>query len=380
MPAQARVWHIPPETTQTSPAEAVVAALQASGFFDRLTSDDDVAIKVHMSERGNVRGIRPLWARRLADAVQEAGASPFITDTTTLYKHGRSTALEYLETAARHGFTSETMGCPVIIADGFHNSGTYVELADAEFRRVHVAQAIHEAEAMISLAHCTFHSVFPIAGTIKNLGMGCTTKEAKMAMHQHEAAPGYNPERCVGCWVCLRICPGDAFSVGDGVAQFSAGKCLGCGDCIGNCKGGALHVKWDADQSKTQTWTLDAARAVLSTFDEGKVAHVGLGVDITRECDCGVTGLPAACDTGFFVSLDPLALDVAMWDALHEAPIYPGGPLDRLPEGSESAARRDLGGDRATPLWPHVGTRRFWGEIAPASGLGSLDYCLCPVP
>jgi len=373
MAEKSTVWWASPDTDGGSPLQKLTKMIQRTGFLHNLAPGDDVAIKLHMSEVGNVRGLRPLWARSVADQVKQVAAQPFVTDTTTLYRHGRSTALGYLQTAAAHGFTAESMGCPVIIADGFHNSGTYIEGHTEHFQRVPVAQAIFDARAMVALAHCTFHPGFPLAGAIKNIGMGCTTKEAKIAMHQHESAPGYNAERCVGCWICIGLCPGGAFTKGEGAVVFEESKCVGCGDCIGHCRGGALQPKWDADNSKTQQWTCDAAKAALATFGAGKVLHAGIGMEITQVCDCGATGIPAVCDTGVFVSFDPVALDRAMWDKLHEVALYPGGALDRI-ANSDEAAQFDLAHDRATPLWRHVGTQRFWEEIVPQSGLGNAEY------
>jgi uncharacterized Fe-S center protein len=100
-------------------------------------------------------------------------------------------------------------------------------------------------------------------------------------------------------------------------------------------------------------------RAVISSFAEGKVTHLGLDTNITRECDC---------------SNDPFALDRAMWDWMHEAPLYPGGPLDRIARDAPQAMEVDLDTDRAAAMWKHVGSRSFWEEIAPASRLGSLEY------
>jgi uncharacterized Fe-S center protein len=47
---------------------------------------------------------------------------PFVTDTTTMPYHpwiSRTLAMDHLETANMNGFNQGTMGCPVIIADGW---------------------------------------------------------------------------------------------------------------------------------------------------------------------------------------------------------------------------------------------------------------------
>ncbi len=360
-----------------SPLHEFVRLVQASGFLEGLHRSDVVAIKLHMGEHGNVRYLRPVWARVLADLVREAGARPFVTDTTSLYKHRRATVHDYLETAAMHGYTPQSMGCPVIIADGFRSAGTAVRVEDAEFQEIPVAQAIYDADALISLAHPTFHAAFPLAGTLKNLGMGATTKAAKIRMHTQMGGPKYRPERCLACWTCIRLCPGNAFRVADDRKRvaFAEDQCVGCGDCVANCPSGALALPWDADTAALQRWTLEAARAVLSTFDKGRVLHLAVGTDFTFGCDCGPAALPIIVDLGLFCSHDPVALDKACWDKAHEAALYPGGRLDRL-AASAAGASLDLSADRVSPIWGAVDPDRFWGEIVPAAQLGSLEYRL----
>jgi len=152
-----------------SPWEKFRAIVHRTGFLDRMDDGDNVAIKVHMSELGNIRGIRPLWVRYVADIIREAGGQPFVTDTTTLYRRGRVTLQKYLDTAARHGFSPQTMGCPVIIADGFGNAGTYVTQDAKRYKRVPVAQAIYEADALVNLAHPTLHPSFLQCGQVHRL-------------------------------------------------------------------------------------------------------------------------------------------------------------------------------------------------------------------
>lgn len=362
-----------------SPWEKFRAIVHRTGFLDRMDDGDNVAIKVHMSELGNIRGIRPMWVRYVADMIREAGGQPFVTDTTTLYRRGRVTLQKYLDTAARHGFSPQTMGCPVIIADGFGNAGTYVTQDAKRYKRVPVAQAIYEADALVNLAHPTLHPSFPIAAAIKNIGMGCTTKEAKIRMHAQMAAPKYNADRCIGCWVCVNLCPGGAFEPAGKVVRFNEDDCIGCGECIAVCRGGALNPRWDADSGETQLWTIEATRATLSTFADGKVVHLAIGTDFTAGCDCGENSLPIVTDLGLFGSNDPAALDRACWDRLHEVDLYPGGLLDQIAKDPEKSAGLDLSSDRASAIYEAVEPERFWTELLPESGLGTGEYRLEPV-
>lgn len=51
-------------------------------------------------------------------------------------------------------------------------------------------------------------------------------------------------EKCVGCGMCLVVCPHQVFSVDDGHARIEdRDACMECGACALNCPGDALSVK-----------------------------------------------------------------------------------------------------------------------------------------
>src|SRR5512137_542539 len=96
--------------------------LEFSGWLDHLKPGDIVAVKTHMGESYNVGYLRPIIVRTLVEALKERGCRPFVTDTTTMPYHpwiSRTLAIDHLETANRNGFNQASMGCPVIIADGW---------------------------------------------------------------------------------------------------------------------------------------------------------------------------------------------------------------------------------------------------------------------
>ena len=106
--------------TSSIPAKAQ-QLFDHAGLADCFESGDSVAIKCHMGEWYNSGYLRPILVRAVVDKVKEHGGIPFVTDTTTapysLYG-SRSQAQFHLETAAANGYTRESIGCPIIIADG----------------------------------------------------------------------------------------------------------------------------------------------------------------------------------------------------------------------------------------------------------------------
>jgi hypothetical protein len=105
--------------------------------FDRLVDKADglrilqknspSAIKVHVGEHGNINYVSPRYVQRLAELVQRAGGTFFLTDTTTLYAGRRFRADLHIDLAREHGFDF----APMIIADGLYGDD-YVEVNGAK--------------------------------------------------------------------------------------------------------------------------------------------------------------------------------------------------------------------------------------------------------
>jgi uncharacterized Fe-S center protein len=63
------------------------------------------------------------------------------------------------------------------------------------------------------LSHFKGHDLAGIGGALKNLGMGCSAREGKLAQHS-SVSPKVATERCVACGDCLRWCAASAFDLG----------------------------------------------------------------------------------------------------------------------------------------------------------------------
>jgi two-component system NtrC family sensor kinase len=53
------------------------------------------------------------------------------------------------------------------------------------------------------------------------------------------------PEKCKGCYACIRNCPVKAIRVKEGIASVMEERCLGCGACINICAVGAKQARSD---------------------------------------------------------------------------------------------------------------------------------------
>jgi len=341
------------------------------GFMNLLSEviskGDRVAVKLHMGELGNPHYLRPALVRRVVDLVKELGGKPFVTDTTTLYPLGRFTEKAYLETAAHNGFTQETMGAPVVIADGSTYEAVDEKPANlvsgCSLREVEVAGAIAEADCMVALTHFKGHLLTGFGGALKNVGMGCVTKKSKSDQHVVNR-PILDESLCTGCGKCVQSCVYGALKMKGGKPTMDLEKCVSCNMCRITCPNEAWKLP-EGSKEKLQVYVAHAASAVSRAL-EGRVVYVNFIQDITALCDCRPSGSPrVAEDIGVAASLDPVAVDKASMDLVDSSEL--------LGEFRKFAGLRDVLGNL------HGVDSTVQLKTAEKVGLGSTDYTLIEV-
>ncbi|HDS46350.1 MAG TPA: DUF362 domain-containing protein [Methanomicrobia archaeon] len=292
---------------------------QIRDLFERVSELETgalVAVKLHMGELINYRFIRPPFVRELVAAIRAAGATPFLTDTTTLYTRDRHNAVDYLNTARQNGFNFATVGAPVIIADGLTGeSGVLIGTGGKLVKEIEVGQAIYEADYLVTVTHCTGHPSTGYAGALKNLGMGCCTKNGKRAVHRF-SIPEFDETKCEQCPRCIEACPYSFIQMDDDPVIDPQG-CVGCARCIKACPTGAMHRPhgW---YEQYMTALIEAANAIQKHF-ANNICFINFLTDVTTTCDCIVQQRPFIPDLGALASRDVVSIEQASFELIQAA-------------------------------------------------------------
>ena len=293
--------------------------LQESRLLDFINKDDNVAVKLHFGEEGNTGYVKPEFVRVACEIIKEKQASCFLTDTNTLYRGKRTNAQEHLELALEHGFNRGDCLAEVVIADDSKKENIVEVAIRQKFIKVaKIVKVFLEVDALLGIAHFKGHIMTGFGGALKNIGMGCASREGKLSQHS-DIAPYVIVERCTACKECITSCPMGTIFIKEDAAYIDPEKCIGCAACIAACQQNAVDVNWEAGGSNIQEKMIEYALAVLEQ-KVNKVGFVNFCMDITKECDCLSKDDPrVAPDVGILASFDPVSIDKASLDLVNIA-------------------------------------------------------------
>jgi uncharacterized Fe-S center protein len=262
------------------------------------------------------------------EKIKSLGGDPMVVDTTTLpYSPfpSRTTALDYLKSVARNGFTHAALDCPVVIGDGY--IGTDDVLIDLPegfiLKEQYIGTAFALADSMIALTHFKGHPLGTYGGALKNIGVGCASKRGKLNLHLggHPrygfATRHWMPERCAkedcpSYQICLNLCPTGSIEHTKNTVKFHRDKCIGCLACLGVVTMCGVGFLPDDYFDATAAAITDSAFAAVKAVGEGKVGYINMALDISPWCDCiNYSDRPIVPNLGLFASWDPVAIDSA---------------------------------------------------------------------
>ena len=335
---------------------------QAAGLDKSIKRNDLVAIKLHWGEVGNLAFLAPPLVRSVVDMVKACGGKPFLTDSNTLYRGGRRNAVDNILTAFQNGFTRDTVGAPIVVADGLKGLDyVKVEGKGSHFETLKISSAVYHADALIVLSHFKGHLLMGFGGAIKNLGMGCASPAGKQAMHS-DLRPRVKRSRCIGCGTCVKHCPSGAVHLGkDRKAVIRQARCIGCGECTAVCPSDAIPIRWKTDEVAVQEKTAEYALGALKG-KTGKCGFLNFLTNISPDCDCfSWNDASIVPDVGILASKDPVAIDQASVTLVNRAP---GIPKSKLKDLSAKDKIREVTGVNWEPALAYaekigLGTRKI---------------------
>jgi uncharacterized Fe-S center protein len=350
--------------------QKLLDALEIKRIIRRKKKRPLVGVKLHFGEKGNTAFIRPIYVRQVVDKIWNLGGRPFLTDANTVYVGTRSESVSHLTTAIENGFAYAVVRAPLVIADGLTGKAEVeVEINREQFKTVYLAEAIVEAEALVTLSHFKLHELSGFGGALKNLGMGCASRKGKLAQHSN-ISPKVTEKKCTGCGDCVAHCAQEAIGINPETekAVIDPAKCVGCAECILVCPYGNIQIQWNESIPVFLKKMMEYASGVLKTKQHRSV-FVNFITQVSPACDCyGHNDLPIVGDIGILASRDPVALDQACVDLVIESPGIAGSALKDLSPGC----------DKFKAIYPEVD----WPiqlEYAAQLGLGAREYELVKV-
>jgi len=302
----------------SDPIEKVAGGLKnlfLQAKLDQIIEPLDItALKVHFGEEGNSSYLAAKYIKPIVEKLQELKAKPFVSDSNVLYKSRRDNAIDHLSLANEHGFSYETLGAPVIISDGIvGRNEREIEINAPINKTISLASDYVDASSIIVISHVTGHIATGFGATIKNMGMGMSSRKGKLNQHS-VSKPQITSSTCTACGLCQQWCPEDAIVLDKESAQIEEVKCIGCGECLAICRQSAVSFRWDNTTDDLQKQIAEHALGI-ATQKKDKIGYFTFLINMTKDCDClKQRPLFIIEDIGVLAGKDPVAIDQAVLD------------------------------------------------------------------
>ena len=340
--------------------------LEMAGLSEIVRAGELTAIKIHFGEKGGHAYVRPVFIRKIVEQVKLQGGKPFLTDSNTLYPGQRKEAVSALTCGIENGFAYAVVGAPLIMSDGLRGSSARRVPVNGELlKSADIGLEILEADVLLAVSHFKCHELTGFGGAIKNLAMGCSSRQGKLEQHS-TVAPQVEGSLCTLCGDCLKACAHDAIHLNATSAAISADKCTGCSRCITICNEKAIQIQWNEQADQVMRKMAEYALGATSG-KTGKQLYINFITQVSPSCDCyGHSDAAIVPDIGILASSDPVALDQASADLVNQAQ---GLPNTALTSGHAP------GGDKFRGVHPKIDWETTL-EHAEKVGLGRREYKL----
>lgn len=320
-----------------------------------------IAVKTHFGSEGAHRIVRPIFLRKVVNALKSIGAKPFVTDTV------RIKGLDYLDVANDNGINHLSVGAPVVLADGLYGNDNIMLKGINILSEIAVASVIYDVPAMVVCSHVKGHIQAGYGGAIKNVAMGGVSSRHRTygwacgrgAIHTiGEGNLTWDKEQCDLCMKCIEVCPLDSIKFENELFSYDNEGCWRCGRCVEVCSSDALTLTLDDERFMRSL--AESAKIVLSTFNPGKVIYINFLTEIQPECDCmPAADVPVMQDQGILISDDIVSIEQASIDLLLNASALP-----------QSSVEDSFCITKEEDILFRLSKKPYWIQIEEAEGLG----------
>jgi uncharacterized protein len=275
--------------------------IDESSVLGFIQKNDEVVFKLHFGEAGNTGFVSPEHVGVVSNAAQTMGGRVFLSDTNTLYRGRRLNSEDHLKLAYEHGFTKEVTHADLIIPDDTQEKNiASVKINQKFIKDAKIARIFIDCDALVAVSHFKGHILTGFGGALKNVGMGCATRQGKLAQHCN-VAPVVYADKCIGCGECEIICPVKAVKLVNKKSTVDSAKCIGCASCLAVCPTMAMFIDFKAG-SQVQDKMVEYGLAVLRDKQK-KSGFINFATKINKECDCwGMENPRIAQDVGILAS------------------------------------------------------------------------------
>ena len=223
-----------------------------------------VAVKVHTGEAGNQNFLKPEFMKPIVEYVQGT-----IVENNTAYEGERTNTKDHLKVIENHGWSKYF---EVDILDS-EKPDLELEVPNGKILKQNfVGKHIANYNSMLVISHFKGHPMGGYGGALKQLSIGCASREGKMWIHTG-----------------------------------------------GKTKEGLIGPDVAAEQNVFLEAMADAASSVVKHFGEN-IAFLNVMANLSVDCDCcAIAEDPCMKDIGILASIDPIAIDQACMDLVKKS-------------------------------------------------------------
>ena len=224
-----------------------------------------VCVKLSFGESGNPNHLSPAL---IAPLVQ--GLNATLVECNTAYQSSRRHSSDHLKTAKEHGFTEIA---PIDIMDNDGETALPVT-GGKHLNLAYIGKNWLDYDFTIVLSHFKGHPSGGFGGALKNMAIGMQSSNGKAWVHtagKNHNADNWMPDRAV--------------------------------------------------QDDFLESMAESLKAIIDHAGDHILYYISVANNLSVDCDCVAHPAPVQmADIGIFASLDPVALDRACVDAIHNSP------------------------------------------------------------